>query len=200
MKKFFEEFKKFITRGNIVDMAVGVTVGSAFTAIVNGLTNNILKPLINWVLALIFQANSLSDIYTMLKEVKVDGVVDLTQSIYIDWGAFINAVINFFIIAFVLFVIVKIFNGIMDGREKLGEALAKGKPTKEQKKMMKEAGVNLKDKEAVKAFLENLAKEEAEKKAQEEAEAAEQARLDRLANPTTEDLLKEILATLKKEA
>ena len=131
MKKFFEEFKKFITRGNIVDMAVGVTVGSAFTAIVNGLTNNILKPLINWVLALIFQANSLSDIYTMLKEVKVDGVVDLTQSIYIDWGAFINAVINFFIIAFVLFVIVKIFNSIMDGREKLGEALAKGKPTKE---------------------------------------------------------------------
>ena len=200
MKKFFEEFKKFITRGNIVDMAVGVTVGSAFTAIVNGLTNNILKPLINWVLALIFQANSLSDIYTMLKEVKVDGVVDLTQSIYIDWGAFINAVINFFIIAFVLFVIVKIFNSIMDGREKLGEALAKGKPTKEQKKMMKEAGVNLKDKEAVKAFLDNLAKEEAEKKAQEEAEAAEKARLDRLANPTTEDLLKEILATLKKEA
>ena len=200
MKKFFEEFKKFITRGNIVDMAVGVTVGSAFTAIVNGLTNNILKPLINWVLALIFQANSLSDIYTMLKEVKVDGVVDITQSIYIDWGAFINAVINFFIIAFVLFVIVKIFNSIMDGREKLGEALAKGKPTKEQKKMMKEAGVNLKDKEAVKAFLDNLAKEEAEKKAQEEAEAAEKARLDRLANPTTEDLLKEILATLKKEA
>lgn len=200
MKKFFEEFKKFITRGNIVDMAVGVTVGSAFTAIVNGLTNNILKPLINWVLALIFQANSLSDIYTMLKEVKVDGVVDLTQSIYIDWGAFINAVINFFIIAFVLFLIVKIFNGIIDGREKLGEALAKGKPTKEQKKMMKEAGVNLKDKEAVKAFLDNLAKEEAEKKAQEEAEAAEKARLDRLANPTTEDLLKEILATLKKEA
>ena len=65
---------------------------------------------------------------------------------------------------------------------------------------MKEAGVNLKDKEAVKAFLDNLAKEEAEKKAQEEAEAAEKARLDRLANPTTEDLLKEILATLKKEA
>ena len=200
MKNFFEEFKKFITRGNIVDMAVGVTVGSAFTAIVNGLTNNILKPLINWVLALIFQANSLSDIYTMLKEVKVDGVVDLTQSIYIDWGAFINAVINFFIIAFVLFVIVKIFNGIIDGRKNLGEALSKGKPTKEQKQLMKEAGVNLKDKQAVAAFLENLAKEEAEKKAQEEAAAAEQARLDRLANPTTEDLLKEILATLKKDA
>lgn len=48
MKKFFEEFRKFIMRGNIVDMSVGVIVGGAFTSIVNGLTNNILKPIINW--------------------------------------------------------------------------------------------------------------------------------------------------------
>ena len=53
MKKFFQEFKKFITRGNIVDMSVGVIVGGAFTAIVNGLTNNILKPLINGLISLI---------------------------------------------------------------------------------------------------------------------------------------------------
>ena len=53
MKKFFAEFKKFITRGNVVDMAVGVIVGGAFTAIVNGLSNFVLKPIINWVLALI---------------------------------------------------------------------------------------------------------------------------------------------------
>ena len=50
IKKFFEEFKKFITRGNVLDMAVGVIVGGAFTSIVNGLSNNILKPLINWCL------------------------------------------------------------------------------------------------------------------------------------------------------
>ena len=54
MKKFFEEFKKFIMRGNVVDMAVGVVVGSSFTAIVNGMTNYILKPIVNWLLALIF--------------------------------------------------------------------------------------------------------------------------------------------------
>lgn len=53
IKKFFEEFKKFITRGNVLDMAVGVIVGGAFTAIVNGLSNNVLKPLINWLLAFI---------------------------------------------------------------------------------------------------------------------------------------------------
>ena len=51
MKNFFGEFKKFITRGNVVDMAVGVIVGGAFTAIVNGLSNYVLKPIINWLLA-----------------------------------------------------------------------------------------------------------------------------------------------------
>ena len=95
MKKFFEEFKKFITRGNVVDMAVGVIVGSSFTAIVNGLSDFILKPIINWLLAIIFGKNSLSEIYTFLTRVDittdvldangnvigVEVVPDLTQSI-----------------------------------------------------------------------------------------------------------------------
>ena len=100
MKKFFAEFKKFITRGNVVDMAVGVLVGSSFTAIVNGLSNFILKPIINYLLALIFGANSLSELFTFLKKVEVTDeatgelVTDLTQSIYIDWGSFINAILT----------------------------------------------------------------------------------------------------------
>ncbi|MBO5714630.1 MAG: MscL family protein [Clostridia bacterium] len=53
MKKFFGEFKKFITRGNVLDMSVGVIVGGAFTGIVNGLSNYVLKPIINWLLALV---------------------------------------------------------------------------------------------------------------------------------------------------
>ena len=60
MKNFFGEFKKFITRGNVVDMAVGVIVGSSFTAIVNALSNNILKPLINYLLAFAV-CNSVAD-------------------------------------------------------------------------------------------------------------------------------------------
>ena len=203
MKKFFEEFKKFITRGNIVDMAVGVTVGSAFTAIVNGLTNNVLKPVINYVLLLIMGKDSLSNIYTFLYKpdtAMVDGVLDLTQCIYIDWGAFINAILNFLIIAFVLFSIVRIFNRIRENHEKLEDILTEGKPTKEQRKAMRAAGIKITDKEAVKSFLDAQKAEAEAKKAAEEAAAAEQARLDRLANPTTEDLLKEILATLKKQA
>ena len=62
IKKFFGEFKKFITRGNVLDMAVGVIVGGAFTAIINALSNNILKPLIDWLLAAIIGGDSLSEI------------------------------------------------------------------------------------------------------------------------------------------
>lgn len=127
MKKFFGEFKKFITRGNIVDMSVGVIVGGAFTGIVNALSNNILKPVINFFLALILGKDSLSGIFTYLKKVEttqvVDGVtttvVDLEQSIYIDWGAFINAIINFLIIAFVLFSIVKALNKLSESQKRL---------------------------------------------------------------------------------
>ena len=197
MKKFFEEFKKFITRGNVVDMAVGVIVGSSFTAIVNGLSNNILKPIINWLLSLVFGKDSLSEIYTFLTRVEVDGVVDLTQSIYIDWGAFINAIINFFIVAFVLFTIVKLVNRFRDEQKRLTEKLTNGKLTREDKKELRQRGVNLLDREAVSAYLVEKAQKEAEAKALAEAEAKEKARIEREQNPTAEDLLKEIRDLLK---
>ena len=66
MKNMIGEFKKFIMRGNVVDMAIGVIVASAFTAIVNGLSNFVLKPVINWILSLILGANALDKIYTFL--------------------------------------------------------------------------------------------------------------------------------------
>ena len=139
MKKFFKEFKTFITRGNVLDMAVGVIVGGAFTAIVNALSNNILKPVINWVLTLIFGKDSLSNIYTYLKKVYIKDAlgnatteIDLTQSIYIDWGSFINAIINFIIIAFVLFCIVKAINKVQEqtneAKQKLKDKYKKEEP------------------------------------------------------------------------
>ena len=200
MRKFFAEFKTFITRGNVVDMAVGVIVGSAFTAIVNGLSNNILKPIINWLLAIIFGKDSLSEIYTFLKPVEVDGVIDLTQSIYIDWGAFINAVINFFIVAFVLFTIVRIVNRFRDGQKKLTDKIASNKLSREDKKELRARGVKLIDREAVSAYLVEKAQKAAEAKALAEAEAAEKARVEREQNPTAEDLLKEIRDLLKAKS
>ena len=203
MKKFFAEFKKFITRGNVVDMAVGVIVGSSFTAIVNGLSNFVLKPIINWLLFLCFGSDSLEDIYTYLhKATMVDeatglDVVDLANSIYIDWGSFINAIINFFLIAFVLFSIVKIINKVREGSKKMQLDAIDGIPSKEDRKEMKKRGINFRDSAAVAAYFEEKANKEAEAK----AAAAEKARLERLANPTTEDLLKEIrdLLSAKKD-
>ena len=200
MKKFFAEFKKFITRGNVVDMAVGVIVGSSFTAIVNGLSNFVLKPIINWVLALIFGKDSLSEIYTMLQtSYKTDEtgaqVVDLANSIYIDWGAFINAIINFFLIALVLFTIVKAINKAREERKELDSKIKKDKPTKEEKKEMKKLGIDRSDKKAVKAYYADK-----EKRAKMEKKAAEEkARIERLNNPTTDDLLKEIRDLLKSK-
>ena len=173
-------------------MAVGVIVGSSFTAIVNALSNNILKPLINYILALVLGKDSLSEVYTFLQKVTVvgeDGIetVDLAQSIYIDWGAFINAIINFLIIAFVLFCIVKAINNM---KEEANEKKLK----KARKAELRANGIKPRDKAAAEAYF-------AKKKADEEAAAAaeaEKAAADRLANPTTEDLLKQILEQLKK--
>lgn len=200
MKKIAAEFKKFIMRGNIVDMAVGVIVGSAFTAIVNALSNNILKPLINYLLALVFGADSLSDVYTFLGEPVRDelGEIILEESIYIDWGAFINAIINFFLIAFVLFFIVKVVNAVRESKKKLVEEIREELPTKEDLKEMKKQGIKITE-ENVEAFLKEKKARLEEEAAKAKAEAEEQARLERLANPTTEDLLKEILAEMRKQ-
>lgn len=189
MKKFFEEFKKFIMRGNVMDLAVGVIIGSAFTAIVTALSNNILRPVINWLIALICGEDSLSNIYTFLKRVvDENGVVDLTQSIYIDWGAFINAIINFIIIAFVLFTIVKIINHINEGVTELvknGAMLSK-----KEVKALRKQGKTIKEIKQMQAEQEAAAKKAEEERKVEEAKNAP---------PTTEQLLTEILAEIKNK-
>ena len=128
VKKFFEEFKKFITRGNVLDMAVGVIVGGAFTGIVNGLSNFILKPLINWLIAMVLGKDGLEGAITMLSPAYTTDeagvkVLDLANSIYIDWGSFISAIINFLIIAFVLFMIIRTMNRIAEAHERLLDGL-----------------------------------------------------------------------------
>lgn len=134
-KGFFGEFKAFIARGNIMDMAVGVIIGGAFTAIVTALTNGILKPIINWILALIVGGNDpLAAAYTFLKKAYVlddagkvaldesgAKIIDLTKSIYIDWGSFVSAIINFLLIAMILFIIVKAFNKVREKQEAFKE-------------------------------------------------------------------------------
>ncbi len=123
-KGFFKEFKEFITRGNVFDMAVGIIIGGAFTAIVTALTNQILMPFINWILFLITGGKGLSNVYTYLYQATMTDeagatVIDLANSIYIDWGAFLTAIINFILIALVLFLIVRTVNHVRERAEEL---------------------------------------------------------------------------------
>ena len=208
MDKYVGEFKKFINRGNVVDMSVGVIVGSAFTAIVTAMSNNILKPLVNFLLATLFDADSLSEIYTYLKTAYTEVLdeegnvigqeIDLAQSIYIDWGAFINAVINFFLIALVLFTIVKVINKVRIEQKEFSEMIAEKTLNRKEIKELRKHGIKISDKEAVKAYFAEKKRLEEEAAAKAKLEAEEKARIEREKNPTTEDLLKKILEVISK--
>ena len=193
MKKFWNEFKKFISRGNVVDMAVGVIIASAFTAIVTSLTNKIIMPLINWLLAVLTGGNGLDSIYTFLKKAyTAEGTIDLANSIYIDWGSLITAVIDFFLIAFILFCILKAFNSMEQGFKKVRSDF----PTRQERKELKERNVNMKD---TKILLEETAKLRAEKAEIAKQQKAIEDAKQRAENPTQEDLLKEIRDLLKQQ-
>ena len=94
MKKFINEFKTYISRGNVMDMAVGVIIGGAFTSIVNSLVNDIINPILGIFGGMDFSEHSL----------KLSGDATL------NYGNFITAVINFLIMAFVIFCMVKLMN------------------------------------------------------------------------------------------
>ncbi len=106
MKKFFEEFKAFAMRGNVMDMAVGVVIGSAFTAIVNSLVKDIITP----IMSLLTSGVDLSSLSIPLGEGE--------EAAAIAYGNFIQSIISFIIIAFAVFVMVKAINKLSNLRKK----------------------------------------------------------------------------------
>ncbi len=108
MKKFISEFKEFALKGNMIDMAIGVIIGGAFTALVGAFTTNIVNPL----LALIPGVNSLDEaLKIVLKEAEFDAAGELVaEEVAIRFGAFISAIITFIILALIVFMIVKAIN------------------------------------------------------------------------------------------
>ena len=143
MKKFFEEFKTFISRGNVMDMAIGVIVGGAFGAITSSLVGDVVTPL----LAAVFNSPN-TDALNITLRAATDG----GEPIVLGLGTFIGAIINFLVIALVLFSVIKAMNKAKEMAEKLS------------------------------------------RKKEEEAAAAEAED----PKPTTEELLGEILAELRK--
>ena len=113
MKKFFDEFKAFISRGNVMDMALGVIIGASFKAIVDSLVADIINPLLG-----LFGGMNFS-------EYKLKLLGDAT----LNYGNFITAIINFVIMAFVIFCIVKFMNGVSAKFTKKKEEEAPAAPT-----------------------------------------------------------------------
>jgi large conductance mechanosensitive channel len=123
MKKFLQEFKAFINKGNVVDMAVAVIIGGAFTPIVNAIVNNIIMPVIGVLVGNI----DFSDLKTVLVEEVLDesGAV-VTAEVAIGWGVLIGAVLNFLIIALCIFLLLKGILMAESGAKKAGSKLKKG--------------------------------------------------------------------------
>ena len=145
MKKFFDEFKTFISRGNVMDMAIGVIIGGAFGSITSSLVADVVTPL----LAVLFKSPNTDALNITLRA--ADEAAG-TEAVVLGFGTFVGAIINFLVIALVLFSVIKAMNKAKEMAEKL------------------------------------------KKKEEEEAAAAEEP-----AGPTTEELLGEILAELKKK-
>lgn len=179
----FKEFKAFITRGNVLDLAVGMIIGAAFTAIVTALVNGIFKPLINAI-----PMGDISGLITMLRPeytINADGVkvLDMAASVYINWGDFIMAIVNFLLTAIILFAIIKIINTFRGGVNEYNNALKS--LSKEEKAELKAQGMSTKQ-----------MKDYAEKKAAEAAAVAE-AEAKANAPETTDEILKDIRELLK---
>ena len=118
MKKMFEEFKKFIMRGNVLDMAVGVIVAGAFGKITTSLVNDLFMPLISW----IFGARDMTALNVIVRPEIVNEAGEVTQAaIVIGFGTFIATIIDFILVALVVFLVVKAINAAKSKMEKKKE-------------------------------------------------------------------------------
>ncbi|MCI5604062.1 MAG: large conductance mechanosensitive channel protein MscL [Clostridia bacterium] len=140
--KFIDEFKEFISKGNAIDMAIGVVVGGAFTAIVNSLVNDVINPALALITKLFKNAGGET----------ANHLLDMTKWIIpgteIKIGSFIGAIINFLVIAFVIFCVVKSINTMRDKLIKKAESEVADEPAgPTQEELLAEIRDLLKDKQ-----------------------------------------------------
>ena len=114
MKKLLKEFKTFVSRGNVMQLAVGMIIGAAFTAIISAIVTGILKPLINLI------PIGETGLQTVLRHAVTDSEGNVvTEALILDWGGVISAIVTFLLTALVLFFIVKAFNKAQSGLGKV---------------------------------------------------------------------------------
>ena len=191
MKKLMQDFKKFITRGNVVDMAVGVAVASAFTAIVTAFTKGFITPL----LALLTNNSDLTEMKWIIRpevtETAADGTVTvITAEVALLWGEFLQKVIDFFIIAAVLFLVMRIAAAIAAHSAKIRETMVNAITHEND---IAAAAAEAEREEAERAAAEAAAAEAARVEAEKEEKRLHSERLEREERLLTEirDLLRE---------
>lgn len=135
---FFSEFKKFITKGNILDMAVGVVMGGAFGKIVTSLVNDVIMPAVGALMG----GQSVSDLKHVITEAVLaeDGVTVVTPEVAIKYGSFIQYIVDFLIVALCMFCVIRIFmkmrtklENMKKKEEEAVEEAAPAEPTVEEK-------------------------------------------------------------------
>ncbi|HZJ87200.1 MAG TPA: large conductance mechanosensitive channel protein MscL [Erysipelothrix sp.] len=109
MKKFVEEFKEFALQGNVFDMAIGVVIGGAFTAIVNSLVSDIITPFIS----LLTNTENLEKLEVVLRGAVYENGEEVKEALVFRYGAFLDSVISFLLIALVIFFVIKAINKLM---------------------------------------------------------------------------------------
>ena len=132
MKKFFSEFKEFISRGNVLDMAIGVIIAGAFGKITTSLVNDVFMPFIGWIFGGVDLTERLN-ITVVAEQLAEDGSVAVPATV-IGFGTFISTIIDFVLVAFIVFLVVKAFNKareITESRKKAEEAEAEPEEEKE---------------------------------------------------------------------
>lgn len=128
MKNFFNEFKKFISRGSVLDLAIGVVIGSSFTAIVNSMVNDVIMPVVGVVTGGI-------DFSSLCIPLYGESVMNI--------GSFLQNIVNFLIVAFVLFIVVRNVNKIKE-KNKEEEPAPAAPVESDEVKLLKEINKNLK--------------------------------------------------------
>ena len=197
MKQLWQDFKKFIKRGNVIDMAVGVAVAAAFTAIVTAFTAGFITPL----LSLITNESTLEDMKWVIREEITETVgeetVVLQSEVAFLWGPFVHAIINFLIVAGVLFMVMRIAGSVSRHAAKIRSNVIDFLSDEDEKRALEEERLKA-EKEMEEA---KKAEEEARRLLEEEEKVRERERLeqeerDRLIRQ--EELLTDIRDLLKK--
>ncbi len=130
MKKFFNEFKEFAMRGNVIDMAVGVIIGAAFGKIVSSLVDDIIMPLVGVATG----GMNFTDLKMVIQKGVMNGTEVIKPEVTLNWGSWVQTIVDFLIVAFCIFIAIKFINQLKRNKqeEAAEEAAAPAEPTKEE--------------------------------------------------------------------